>query len=158
DNPAAAYEAVRMVNMGIRTYVGKWHKSGNFNLALGQQAVVTDGRHVSNPNSFGRHPEVRPEKLSDVAQRRVPLVEHQKARLLRGQMNSWLAAFNEPDLARQIGLHDLFLKVYCTFESPKGPGGETLTPTEMAATMRLRETWYDGDERGRKDNLDFKKA
>jgi hypothetical protein len=162
DNPGAVLEAVRMVNMGIRAFVHTLHKGENFNLAfgtttVGQQAVAADGKYVSNATSFGRLEKARVEQLSDAAKRRVPREADQKARVLRGQMNEWLAAFNEPDLARQIGLHDLFLKVHCTFESAKNPGKKPITPKELAATMGLREEWYDGPERGRMDNPDLKK-
>jgi hypothetical protein len=162
DNPGAAHLAVRQVNLGIRDFVHELHRSEIFNMefkpgvSLGQQAVGTDGKYVSNATSFGRLDRVREEQLSDVAKRRVPSAGDQKARQLRGQMNTWLAAFNEPDLARQMGLHDLFLKVHCSLLSANG-ARPNLTPKQLATEEGLREDWYDSRERGRKDNPEFNK-
>ncbi len=170
DNQGPALDAVRMVNMGIRHFVGTLHQSGNFNLpfvikvpdkpdrvtSVGEQGVAADGKYVSNGTSFGRLGAIIPEQLSDVAKQRVPSEKAQKARQLRGQMDSWMAAMNEPDLARQIGLHDVFLKVYCTFESAKAPLKKPLTPKDLATEMHLREDWYDNAKlRGRINNPAF---
>ena len=161
DNPGVVYEAVRLVNNGIRTFVGELHSSALFtqatpgnSVSLANHVVNIDGKYVSNAASFGRLGTVSAERLSETAKTQVPSGRDQMFRQLRGQMNTWLAAFNEPDLPRQMGLHDIFLKVKCSLRSAKGER-PNLTPKDLATERRLRENWYDTQKRGRKDNPAF---
>ncbi len=152
--------AVRLVNDGIRKYVGRLHTPSTWKaqpdnaferrtgpgggvLTVGQQAVNMDGKYVSNATSFGRLDKITPEQGVS------------EGRALRGVMNGWLAAFNGDDLAKQMGLHDVFLKVLCTTSNSLMARQQGHTPQTLANALGLREDWYDKEPRGRKANPAF---
>src|SRR5262249_19127145 len=129
DNPELVGKAVSSVNTGIRMEwlkaqsdlktVVKFQeekKSTDSNgkvvvtkvdkeLPLGEHIVERDGKYVSNKTSFGRHVPVKLDP--NVTDKVVATV------------NRWLTAFDNTDLPRQMTLHDVFLKVYCTYTASR---------------------------------------
>jgi hypothetical protein len=161
DNPGMVYRAMKVVNDGIRRFVADVHQKEVMaatrvyedratketkSMPLGQYSVEVDGKYVTSTTSFGKHdPLTWGVDANRWKDRWVPF---------RATMNRWLAAFNEPDLPRQIGLHDVFLKVYCSGMTATF-GAKAHTPQQLANEYGLREDWYDQAPRGRMNNPAF---